>query len=298
MVDQPYGLPEDFSEFWQESVTEALQAPLDYNISVQADPVGTSTHVVHSLQFRGIDGRRLHGWFAYPEGARRNPAFLWVPPYGRESVLPNAYGTRAGMVSLSFNLHGEPAYHQEKYIVERGYFSDGAASPETWVFRRIFQDSVIATRVLQAQIEADEDRIGVAGMSQGGGITVWNAAWNPLIKAACADMPFLSTIGRTLTSQVYRYPLKELRDFMDALPLGEERVMHTLSYFDTALHASFVSKPMHVSLGLKDPATRPETVRALFEAIAGPKELLELDWGHDWHPQMVEANADWFARYL
>lgn len=297
MVDQPYGLPEDFAEFWKETVEEALHAPLDYHISVQADPV-SSSHIVHSLQFSGVDGRRLNGWFAYPEGARRNPGFLWIPPYGRESVLPNAYGTRAGMVSLSFNLHGESAYHQEKYIIERGYFADGAASPETWVFRRFFQDTVIATRVLQAQIEVDEDKLGVAGMSQGGGLTIWNAAWNPLIKAACADMPFLSTIGRTLLSQVYRYPLKELRDFMDALPLGEERVLHTLSYFDTVHHARFVTKPTHVSLGLKDPATRPDTVRALFEALAGPKELLELDWGHDWHPQMVEANLNWFAQYL
>ena len=221
-----------------------------------------------------------------------------MPPYGQESLLPNQYGTREGFATISFNFHGHEAFHQEKYITSRGYFSEGAGSPETWIFRRMLQDAMIAAKVFQAQLEVDEDRIGAMGMSQGGGISIWLGAWCPIIKAVCADMPFLGAISESLTGSVYRYPLKELTDFMETVPLGTERVLNTLSYFDTMNQATQCKKPTHVSLGLKDPACRPDTVRAIFDALPGPKMLRTYDWGHDWHPDMVENNRQWLLENL
>ncbi|MFZ4509155.1 MAG: acetylxylan esterase [Fimbriimonas sp.] len=290
-------LPEDFDEFWDATTEEANAAKLDYYRSLKNE-FDLPGFTVETLDFRGIKGNRLKGWIAYPEGARRNPAFLWVPPYGRESKLPDAYGTRAGFTSLSFNFHGEEAFHQEKYMTQRGYFAEGAGDPETWVFRTMFQNAVIASRVLQAQLEADENRIAAVGMSQGAGISIWLGAFCRVIRAVAADMPFLGNIATTLTGSVYRYPLKELGDFMGTIPLGQERVLNTVNYFDTAYVATRCEVPTHVSLGLKDPACRPDTVRAIYEALPGIKTLTEYDWGHDWHPDMVENNREWLRHHL
>ncbi|MBC8064645.1 MAG: acetylxylan esterase [Chlorobia bacterium] len=286
----PY-VPEDFDSFWAQAMAEANSVRLDFHRSLKND-FDLTGFKVETIDFQGMTGR-VQGWFAYPEGARRLPSFIWVPPYGRESLLPDKYGTREGFASLSLNFHGHEAFHQEKYAIERGYFAEGADDPETWVFRRMFQDAVIATRVLQAQIEVDEDRIGAMGMSQGAGISIWLGAHCPIIGAVCADMPFLSGISHTIMKTVYRYPLKEVRDFMNEIPLGEARVLNTLSYFDTMNQATRCQVPTHVSLGLKDPACRPETVRATFDALPGKKKLVEYDWGHDWHPDMVESNRNW-----
>jgi cephalosporin-C deacetylase len=292
---EPYP-PEDFDEFWQEAVAEAQAHPLDYHRSL-SNEFDLPGFTVERIDFAGM-AFRIHGWLAFPPGARRLPSFVWIPPYGRESLLPNEYGTREGFASLSFNFHGHDAFHQEKYTTPRGYFAEGAGDPNTWIFRRMLQDAILATRVLQAQTEADEDRIAAKGMSQGAGIAIWLGAWSPIVKAVCADMPFLSAITHTLTQEVYRYPLKELSDFMENEPLGRERVLNTVSYFDTMNQATRCRKPTHVSLGLKDPACRPANVRATFEALAGPKELVEYDWGHDWHPEMVERNRRWMREKL
>lgn len=288
--------PEDFDSFWADASAEANSVKLDFHRSLTND-YSLPGFVVESIDFQGMTGR-VQGWIAYPEGARRLPGFVWVPPYGRESLLPNQYGTREGFVSLSFNFHGLGAFHQEKYAVDRGYFAQGADDPETWIFRRMLQDAIIATRVLQAQIEVDEDKIGAMGMSQGAGISIWLGAHCPIIKAVCADMPFLSGITNTIMNTVYRYPLKELRDLMDSIPLGEARVLNTLSYFDTMNQATRCEVPTHVSLGLKDPACKPDTVRAVFEALPGKKELSVYDWGHDWHPDMVANNRNWLLENL
>ncbi len=289
--------PEDFEEFWHEAVEEVRSLPIAVHRS-WTNEFNLPGFVVETLNFDSVGGRSVNGWIAYQPGGRNLPAFLWTPPYGRESLLPNQYGTREGFVSLSINFFGESAFHQEKYRIERGYFTEGAADPHTWVFRRMFQDAYMAVRVLAAQHEVDENRVGAMGMSQGAGISIWLGAWCDLVKAVCADMPFLCTIRHTLLKSVHRYPLKELTDFMASIPLGEERVLNTVSYFDTMNQATRCHVPTHVTLGLKDPACRPDSVRACFNALAGKKVLTELDWGHDWHPSMVETNRNWLLDNL
>lgn len=292
----PY-VPEDFDEFWAELVGEARAQPLDFRRSLHND-YPLDGFVVEQLRFRGAGGTPLDGWLAYPEGARRLPGFLWIPPYGRESMLPNEYGSRKGFVSFSFNLHGLPAFHQEAYIPERGYFAEGASSPHTWVFRTLVQHCLIAARVLEAQIEVDEDRIGAMGMSQGGGLAIWVAAFSPIVKAVCADMPFLGGMRRTLSGNAYRYPLKELFDFMETEPLGREKLLWTVGYFDTVNVATRCHKPTLVSRGLKDPSVRPDTAQAIYDALPGEKRLVTYDWGHDWHPEMVSNNRNWLVDWL
>lgn len=293
---EPY-VPEDFDDFWREVADEVRSAPLDFHRSLEAS-ARLPEHVVEEFDFRGIEGGRLHGWFAYPEGVRRAPAFLWIPPYGRESLLPNRYGTRSGFASLSFNFFGHGAFHQEAYVPSRGYFAEGAEAPETFVLKRMAQDAMIAARVLQAQIEVDEERIGSMGLSQGGGMSIWLGAWLPLVKAVVADMPFLGAMGAALTRNAYRYPMKELVDFGESVPLGAERVLNTLSYFDTMNQATRCHVPTRVTLGEKDPAARPENVEAIYRALAGEKELQRLDVGHDWHPSMIEGGRHWLDRHL
>lgn len=294
---KPYP-PEDLDDFWHETVAEAMAKPLDYHRSVERPAHLDDTDLlVETLDFGGMNGR-VQGWIAYPSGARRLPSFLWVPPYGRESLLPNAYGTREGFTSMSLNLHGLGSFHQEKYVTARGYFAEGAESPETWIFRRMFQDCVIALRVLQAQTEADEDRVAAMGMSQGAGISIWLGAWCKIVKAVCADMPFLSGIKYSLEKHVYRYPLKELTDYMESIPLGRQRVYNTLAYYDTMNQATRCAVPTQVSVGLKDPAVRPETAQAVFDALPGRKALRVYEGGHDWDPLMIDNNRQWLLENL
>ena len=293
MIELPYEKPEDFQKFWLETTAEAMEFPLKVsNFRVLQNL--PSTHEVETFSFAGVSGKVRHGWLAYPEGARSLPGFLWVPPYGRESKLPDEYGTRTGMVSLSFNFHGEDAFHLEAYKPERGYFAEGAEDPESWIFRSMYQDAVIALRILHAQVQVNENQIGVAGMSQGGGMGVWLGAWMPLVKAVCAEMPFMCGMGNTVKNYAHRFPLKELADFMNEIPIGEQRIMNTISYFDTVFQAEYCSVPTHVTVGLKDPSARVPNVQAMYEALAGTKHLETIDWGHDWHPSMVMNTKRWF----
>lgn len=290
-------MPADLESFWRETTDEARSAPLDVSGPFPSSR-DTDSHRVDVLSYRGMGGTERHAWMATPHGAARG-AFLWVPPYSRWSMAPNQYGTREGYVSLSPNLLGEEAFHEETYTPARGYFAEGAASPRQWIFRHLYQDCVLALRALQTLTDFDYDRTGTMGMSQGGGISVWLGAWSGMVGAVVADMPFLGLINQVLAEdKAFRYPLKELVDWREASAERPTQLVRTLSYYDTASQAAFCRVPTLVTLGLKDPAVKPLQAEAVYEALPGTKELVKMDWGHDWHPSMVERNLGWLDGHL
>ena len=129
-------------------------------------------------------------------------------------------------------------------------------------------------------------------------MSIWLGAWCPIIKAVCADMPFLGAMNDTLSREVFRYPLKEVTDFAESIPLGLPRVKNTVSYFDTLNHATKCAVPTQVALGEKDPACRPPVVESIFEALPSEKDLVRYSGGHDWDSGMVENNRLWLSRHL
>lgn len=214
-------------------------------------------------------------------------------------MLPNQYGTRPGFASISVNYFGESSFHQEVYTPARGYFAQGVESPHSWIFRRMAVDAMILARIFASLPSVDEGRIGAGGMSQGGGMAVWLGASCPLIRCAFADMPFLGALRPILEeAKAFRYPLKELDDWIAGDPGRREQLFETLRWFDTAHLATLCQVPVLLTLGRKDPAVRPSQVLAIFGALPGLKELVEIDWGHDWHPSMVERNQAFLAAHL
>lgn len=293
-------IPKDFDQFWSNAFDQVQNAPIQYSRKPSEDHQ-TESHFIEELTFQGTDQQTLCGWIAIPKishASKSLPAFVWLPPYGRSSVLPDKYGTREGYVSLSFNFHGNAAFHQEKYEPQRGYFADGILKPNTWIYKRLLQNACLAVNILAELDEVNAKKIGAMGLSQGGGMSIWLGALHPLIRAVCADLPFFGGVSELLSNKVYRYPPKEIIDFIDNDPEKSRQVHETITYYDTTHFATRCKTPTLISYGTKDPASRPPAVKSIYEALAGEKHLIEYEWGHDWHPQMIENNLAWLDSKL
>ena len=292
MTLQASYLPDDFHPFWRDTVDEADAISIDFQRTRQQS-VTRAGFAVDLLEFRGVQGDLLQGWFAHPESNFASHGFLWLTPYGRSSMPPNEYGTRDGFCSLSFNHHGESAFYEQEYKPEHGYFAEGIADPETWVFRRMFQDALIAVKVLLAQEEVMGSGVSANGFSQGGGLAIWLGAMHPAVQCVVADMPFGAARPHVFNKNIRRYPLKEVADWMAQSDEHRRKAMRTMSYFDTVNLATECDVPTLVALGLHDPAVKSYEVLSVLEALPGEKELVEIDCGHEWHPSMVERNSEW-----
>jgi cephalosporin-C deacetylase len=136
----------------------------------------------------------------------------------------------------------------------------------------------------------DRDRIGVAGMSQGGALALAAAALCPeLVRLCHADVPFLCDIERGLDVALDP-PYTELVTYLAVHPELEERARLTLRYVDNALLATRIEARTLVSVALRDTVVPPSTVFAAFNAITAPKEIVVLPYAD--HSQVPTSHAE------
>ena len=146
----------------------------------------------------------------------------------------------------------------------------------------MYVDAWRAAAVLAALPEVDPTRIGVAGGSQGGALSLIAAALQPsLISCAVAGAPFLCCFPESTALSV-SWPYREIADYLRDHPENEEAVWRTTAYFDVFNFAPRVQAPVLMHLGLADDVCPPETGYATFGALPGPKELAVFpNAGHD-----------------
>ncbi|BCW96371.1 MAG: acetylxylan esterase [Fimbriimonadales bacterium] len=286
--------PADFESFWRAAAQEASDAPLRFE-RVHLPGDDWHTHTVYRLRWAGLDGRGREGWYAVPrDAAPPVPAVLYLPGYGVSTVPINENTAFEGMATLSINLHGYAVEPNVPYSPELGYFTRGVESPQSYIYRRLAQESLLAMRVLAAQAEVDSRALVAAGLSQGGGLAVMLGAWCPLTRVVVAELPALSYWEYLLDRPAWRYPLREFVDYMETTGVSREALLRTLQYYDAVNHAPYVRAPAQLSLALKDPGIRAPVVVSLYDALPQPKRLLIYeDHGHDWHPEMRVRLQEW-----
>ncbi|MGQ9658315.1 MAG: acetylxylan esterase [Fimbriimonadales bacterium] len=286
--------PADFESFWRTATHKVDAAPVQFERVHRADD-DLPTHRVYRLRWLGIDRRGREGWYAVPRHlALPAPAVLYLPGYGVGTVPINQNTAFEGLITLSINLHGYAVEPNVPYSPELGYFTRGVESPQTYIYRRLVQDSLLAMRVLAAQEEVNSRFLMAAGLSQGGGLAVMLGAWCALTQCVVAELPALTYWEYLLGKTVWRYPIKEFQDYMDREGVSREVLLRTLQYYDTVNHALYVRVPVQLSLALKDPGIRAPVVFSLYDALPQPKRLLIYeDHGHDWHPEMRVRLEEW-----
>jgi cephalosporin-C deacetylase len=172
----------------------------------------------------------------------------------------------------------------------------GIASRQTYVHRGGVTDLWAAARALMQLQPSTADWLCYTGESFGGGIGALALPWEPAFKCAFLDFPSFG-----------HHPL---RLTMQCVGSGEAIRSHggfahlpVLKYFDAATAASHIQIPVMVAAALFDPAVPPPGQFAVFNCLAGPKQLLVRQAAHfDWpgsaaeDRQIKQQAADWLMR--
>lgn len=294
--------PEDFLQFWERTAWSHIDEPLTIE-RTHRDSDDTDTYTVDRLSFSGADGQRIHGWFGVP---KESPGYsigglLWLPVYGFNALEIGHHSTLPGFATFSINLLGFPVDFSEQYDSRTaigGYMAKGLETRETYIFRKFVITALRALDVLAQQPEVDPEKLVAAGMSQGGGLSLWLTTLTNRLKAVCADMPFFADHHEYRARQMARYPYREIFDFLQTHPGMEEEVNETLRYFDTLNFAPHARCPAQLSYGTKDPAVRPGGVKSVLAALPEPKNLIVYENGHEWVPTMPQNNLAWVRQFL
>jgi hypothetical protein len=205
---------------WQEQARAKLFAlmmggakpeapPLDAKVLQRLDATNGS-YVLEELTLQGLPDRRVHVWLAVPKNPKGK--------VGAVLALHGHGGTGSQVV------HGEGLYWYGQKFAELGYV---VISPDigqhtlqhtNWsLMGERTWDALRCVDYLATRPEVDPQRIAVAGLSLGGETTMYVAALDPRLRAACSS-GWLTTIANMKNGHCpcWNFPgLEQHFDFAD-----------------------------------------------------------------------------------
>ena len=291
--------PADFDGFWASVLDDVSRVSLEPE--AVPDPLRSSDEIeVSQVYYSSLDNVRIAGWYCVPRGRSGPlPAILVMPGYQSDPPIPKEWARR-GYATLSVAPRGKLRSNSQFNPGYPGLLTNGIVDRNTYSYRGFYVDAWRGVDFLLSRGEVDSSRIGVAGSSQGGGLTVTTAAMRREVRAAAAGAPFLTGFLDSI-ELTHTYPYQEINDYLSLYPDRRETVVQTLNYFDCINFAERITCPIIVNIGLQDNVCPPETGYALFDKIgSAEKRLYPYDGqGHSAgradHESIVEA---FFAKHL
>ena len=275
--------PEDFDEFWADTLEQSRAAAGSTAVSVVPVDAGLATIDVFDVTFPGFDGQPVRAWLRMPRHRSGDlPLLVQYVGYGggRGRPTENLLFSSAGFAHFYMDTRGQGSSWSAGDTPDiavtgpsiPGFLTRGIESRETYYYRRLFTDAVRAVEIARELPGVDGSRVAVLGGSQGGGIALAVAGLVPGLAAVIPFVPFLCDFPRALTihdndpyHEVVRY-LATHRDRVD-------QVHETLAYFDGVNFSRRATAPAWFSAALMDETCKPSTVFGAYNAYAGPKQL-------------------------
>ena len=274
--------PADLDAFWDRTISEAREYPLD----AMFEPVDNYLTVIDTFDvtFAGFGGSPVKGWLHLPANRPADEPLPVVVQYvgysgGRGLSNQDTKWAQAGYAHFIMDTRGQgyggllghtaDPHPSAGDVAHAGLMTRGAGSREDYYYRRVYVDAFRAVEAAQAHPAVDSSRVVVAGISQGGGITVAVAglAAGRLdgVIAALPDVPFLQDFPRAIDITP-RGPYPEIAAFLARHRDRYESVLAVLNYFDGVNLGRAATAPALFSAAQADDICPPSTVFASFNS--------------------------------
>jgi cephalosporin-C deacetylase len=246
------------------------------------------------LYFTGVRGARIHAKYVRPKKVTgKIPALFFFHGYSASAgdwtrFLPYA---AEGIAAAAIDVRGQGGLSEDTGNPVRGNTLQGQFirglddEPDNLLMRHIYLDTAHFVRIVAAFDEIDENRLGAAGGSQGGGLTIACAALEPRIKKAFALYPFLSDYQRVWELDLAKGAYEELRLYFRRFDPRHERdreLFTRLGYIDIQHLAPRIRADFVMLTGLMDTICPPSSQFAAYNKITAPKQVrFYPDFGHE-----------------
>ena len=290
--------PRDFDDFWERGLAEI--EPVDPAPEYAPSSFQAPFAECFEMYFTGVGGARIHAKLVRPTDAPEpHPTLLMFHGYAGDSGdWSDKLGYAAGFTVAALDCRGQGGLSEDAGAVKgstmRGHIIRGLEdSPERLLFRQIFLDTAQLAGIVMAMPEVDAGRVGAAGSSQGGGLTLACASLAPDVKRAAPVFPFLSDYRRVWQIDQAKDAYFELQDYFrkfDPLHEREDEAFTKLGYIDVQHLAPRIKGRVMMGVGLMDTVCPPSTQFAAYNKITSEKELrVYPDFGHEVLPGHSDA---------
>ncbi|RDG39941.1 acetylxylan esterase [Streptomyces corynorhini] len=277
--------PDDFAAFWRARHAEAREVATDPELGpVEDERDGVR---IHAVTFTSVGGVRLGGWLALPAGGPAAYGFVVGHGYGgRHAPGPDVPLPLPGAAAILPCVRGMGARGRVPGIPDTAdeHVLHGIASRDTYVIGDCVADLWCAASALHELVPelaptAGGAPLGYLGESFGGGLGALALPWDERFGAAQLTVPTFGNHPLRLT-----LPCVGSGEPLRAHHRVHPEVTEVLRYFDAATAATRLELPTLVAAALFDPVVPPPGQFAVYDALAGPRELHVMSAGHFEHP--------------
>lgn len=294
---KPPAIAEGFDAFWQDTYAWARRTPARAALrripSAQPDAVE-----LYELEYDGIGGFRVGGWLTRPVGVAPVRGLVLGHGYGgRDAAEPNFPGPPAVAIypcARGFNRSARPDLPGDA----RAHVLHGIEDSATYLHRFCVADLWSAVSALTELAPEVAGAIDYMGTSFGGGVGAMALPWEPRFRRAFLGVPSFGHHPLRVTMRCVGSG-DAVRTYVAENP----RTMAVLRLFDSAVAAQFCHIPVMVSCALFDPAVPPPGQFAVYNGLAGPKQLFLRKSDHfswegtpDEGHRLYLAQAAWFSQ--
>ncbi|WP_245623407.1 acetylxylan esterase [Catenovulum maritimum] len=278
-------VPLDYEQFWHAKYANALTIhPMPRILDTG---VTRGQHRVFEIQYTSTNDFKINGWLCLPTTGRVNRGFVVSHGYaGREGPdyhLPFSDSAilfpccRGLSRSAQSPISTEPKWHVLHDIDKKDQYIIGGCVEDIW----------LAVSALIRLFPNLQQHIGFLGISFGGGVGAMAVAWDKRISKAHFNIPSfgnqplrleLATTGSADSVQNFYKQNKQL-------------TLNTLSYYDAAIAAKFITIPTHTAAALFDPMVAPPGQFSIYNAIRDDKSLFVLEAGHHDYPNKQKQDT-------
>ena len=283
--------PADIDEYWNDALSEA-------------DNVYTGEQFIkkefkskiadfYDLYFTGTKGAKIHAQFGKPKNAEA--PFPAVLMFHGLSGRGDCWSELLKYISQGFcvafmDVRGQGGESEDRGNVKGSTYStpftrgiDG--DKHDLLMRDVFLDTVLLAKILMKLDYVDENRIGVTGASQGGGLSIACAALVPEIKKCAPVYPYLSDYKRVWSMDLCGAGYEGIRYYFknfDPRHANEDKFFEKLGYIDIQNIAHRIKSEVYMATALMDNTCPPSSQFAAYNKIASKKQIeIYPDFGHE-----------------
>ena len=258
-VKSPVDAPDDMREFWDVTLSNLKQIPLE----AAWEPVPEASNEVresYRISYESFGGAIAGGLLCIPVKPGKYPVHIQYMGYGADvyNFDPSANPER---IDFLVSVRDQGIFRDS----EARWIDRGLDSRENFYYRGAFADAVRAIDFIATLDKADMDHVVAYGESQGGALTVAAAALDHRIKAIAPAVPFLGDYRDYY--KIVWWPVHEVMETADAQGLDREEVYKMLTYFDIKNLAQWVECPAYMAFGLQDPTCPPHINFAIYNNL-------------------------------
>lgn len=283
--------PSDFNDYWDHALME--MRAIDPQIELVKAEFQTPFAECYDLYFTGVKGARIHAKYLKPKNFEvKHPAILMFHGY---TCNAGDWNDKLSYAALGFSVfamdcRGQGGLSEDvggvKGNTYHGQIIRGLDDkPENLLFRQIFLDTAELASIAMNMPEVDENKVCVAGGSQGGALSLVCASLEPRIKRVAAVYPFLCDFKRVWEMDLAKDAYQDIRDYFrlfDPTHKRENEIFTKLGYIDVQNLVKRIRGDVLFITGLMDTICPPSTQFAAYNKINSNKRMIIYpDYGHE-----------------